>query len=162
MQVSIKKICAFMLCCILGYNACLVIPFFLNVGVVIIVTVRYRLKVKKYLLWGFVAGSSMRILVVVIMLLYYSLHPQYLPDVSVGLRRYVVLGSDIGLFEGIVRYYSENIGKYDYDRFSGNAFLKAGPLIYSVGPDGDDDKIIIIYDPTNGTSSNGDIIISKP
>ena len=34
-------------------------------------------------------------------------------------------------------------------------------IIYSTGPDGVDDKTAILYDPTNGTTSRGDIAIRK-
>lgn len=33
------------------------------------------------------------------------------------------------------------------------------PIVYSVGPDGDDDEAIIEYDPSNGSASNGDVIL---
>ena len=34
-------------------------------------------------------------------------------------------------------------------------------IFYSIGPDKDDDKCAITYDPTNGTLSNGDIFFLR-
>lgn len=45
------------------------------------------------------------------------------------------------------------------DPFSGASFLRdeAAGVYYSVGPDGGDDRLGEIYDPTNGTISRGDL-----
>lgn len=51
-------------------------------------------------------------------------------------------------------------GRLDFSRidpFSGEDYRTSGTLKYSLGPDMIDDKALIIYDPTNGTFSSGDI-----
>ena len=42
---------------------------------------------------------------------------------------------------------------------SDNESIKSEPFYYSIGPDGVDQKGEILYDPTNGTNSQGDIFI---
>jgi len=54
------------------------------------------------------------------------------------------------------------------DEFTTGTHLRFAPLsknefvIYSLGPDKDDDKSSLEYDPTNGTMSNGDISLKIP
>ena len=55
--------------------------------------------------------------------------------------------------------YSELINQRDY--FSSGTLREKNRSIYSIGPDRKDDLITIIYDPTNGTFSRGDIIIMR-
>jgi hypothetical protein len=43
------------------------------------------------------------------------------------------------------------------DPFSGKRMSHLEGAYYSVGPDGEDDRLAIIYDPTNGSYSRGDI-----
>lgn len=55
----------------------------------------------------------------------------------------------------------EYISKVPLDPFTDKSFLwgqdSTGPFAYSTGPDFRDDHVQIIYDPTNGTMSTGDI-----
>jgi hypothetical protein len=56
---------------------------------------------------------------------------------------------------------NEYLGQIPLDPFTDKPFLlgqeKDKVFVYSVGPNGKDDKGLIIYDPTNGTMSAGDI-----
>ena len=50
------------------------------------------------------------------------------------------------------------------DPFSGAQFLRdeTTGAFYSVGPDGGDDRLRVVYDPTNGTISRGDLVVRRP
>ena len=54
----------------------------------------------------------------------------------------------------------EKLSLYNDPFSSGNLKIKGGH-IYSVGPDMNDNRLSIQYDPTNGTFSKGDIIIKQ-
>jgi hypothetical protein len=48
------------------------------------------------------------------------------------------------------------------DPFTSGAFARtAGGVFYSVGPDRQDGQGAPVYDPTNGTLSTGDILLSR-
>ncbi len=47
------------------------------------------------------------------------------------------------------------------DPFVEGSFKRKSNAIYSVGPDGLDDHIKILYDPTNGILSRGDILVLR-
>ena len=44
------------------------------------------------------------------------------------------------------------------DPFSGEPYRRMNSIEYSVGPDGIDHRLEVIYDPSNGTFSRGDIV----
>jgi hypothetical protein len=51
-----------------------------------------------------------------------------------------------------------HMGPDSIDTFSGKRMVNKDGIIYSVGPDRVDDKLQLLYDPTNGTYSAGDIL----
>ena len=136
-----------------------ILPFLLDLFLLAaIVTVMYAKKIRKAYIISILIGYSMRIIIVLILLGIIWRNPQYIPKVyrntTISL---LIFGSDFGLFEGITRHYSEEIKRGD--PFSGQPYRMINDNFYSIGPDGKDDRLRIIYDPTNGTYSAGDIKI---
>jgi tetratricopeptide (TPR) repeat protein len=100
--------------------------------------------------------------------------PNYVVQVHIPATNLVLLetAAAIKLYElqqgSIPSRIQELIPKYlsqsPIDTFGGNPikFISSdfGINVYSYGPDTTDDKGLIIYDPTNGTISGGDLIIS--
>lgn len=111
-------------------------------------------------------GVAVRIVFVSLALLLFFSSPRLIPLWSYSARpiqSVLVLGSDIGLFEGIVRHYAESVknGQSKEDPFSGEALRNVNGVSYSVGPDGRDDLLTVAYDPSNGTRSSGDIVAGR-
>jgi len=146
-----------------GYALCLLLPFYLNVvAVAILVASVWRASKEGQwlIILPFITGSLFRIIVGFALLGALWLNPQHL----VGLRErhpvivLAVIGSEIGIYEGIVRYHCERIAD-STDPFSGMGLREIGNLTYSIGPDGQDNYCRVKYDPTNGITSAGDIIV---
>ncbi len=82
----------------------------------------------------------------------------------------LLLGNEFQFLELSVRNQYEKVNTGDqltyFDPFQtdqhDNNFLTINGMYYSIGPDLTDDKILIIYDPTNGIiGSRGDIVWKK-
>lgn len=74
---------------------------------------------------------------------------------------FIALGPESGsIYElGVLRRVNlQQVSTYDLFR-GGNELSYRGTIQYSVGPDGVDDEGLIIYDPTNGVVSTGDILL---
>lgn len=73
----------------------------------------------------------------------------------------LVVCGDVGMIENLVHYHSYRVtrGGIETDPFSGQP-LRRSPAgtVYSVGPDRRDDSLAVIYDPSNGTMSTGDVL----
>jgi len=105
-------------------------------------------------------GTTVRVVLVACVLLYLWDKPQLIPRVR-GLHTSVyllVFGHQAGLYEGIVRNYAMFMEQGDC--FTGDPLKTKNGRVYSVGPDGRDDRLDIVYDPTNGIASTGDIVVS--
>jgi len=116
-------------------------------------------------LWGYVlriAGSAA---------LLHAFQTRYatvdaIPDFAARPLFFLVALPDQGSYEAAVRVLATRARcatPGQVDPFSG-ALLKTGPSgdVYSVGPDLVDDGTVLIYDPTNGTVSGGDILVTPP
>ena len=85
------------------------------------------------------------------------------PCLSAVQRTHANLARQYGYMESLtMRQIQFNAGRYD----SGNAIIPryGGWRLYAGGPDGDrggDSKLSVLYDPTNGTVSDGDIMRSQ-
>ncbi len=151
-----KEIIGILLGFLLGIVIEFMFPFFLDVFIIILIC--FLIKKMKYIKIGIIIGYTIRLLTVILILYVIYLSPKHIrmtrdhPNIS-----FLLLGSEGGVLEGIVRHYC-TIMKTG-DPFSGTYFKSQDGILYSVGPDGKDDKLHIIYDPTNGTISRGDIIV---
>ena len=142
---------------ILGFVAAFLVPFFLDIVLLTILLIFVFHKDKKIII-GSLVGYVFRILIVFIVLLFFWKFPHYINfQVKHPVKYVLLLGSEGGLYEGIIRHYCNTISKGD--PFSGKFYKEINGNIYCVGPDGDDNRMSIIYDPTNGIISIGDIIV---
>lgn len=116
-------------------------------------------------LWGYVlriAGSAA---------LLHAFQTRYatvdaIPDFAARPLFFLVALPDQGSYEAAVRVLATRARcatPGQVDPFSG-VLLKTGPAgdVYSVGPDLVDDGALLVYDPTNGTVSGGDILATSP
>jgi hypothetical protein len=115
---------------------------------------------KRKVLYGFAGGFITRIVIAAIVLLTFWHNPHYLPmKEGQGTLYFLLLGSEISLYEKIIGHYEDNISP-EKDPFSGRPPKQTDEgQLYSIGPDGIDNALTIIYDPTNGVGSPGDIPI---
>lgn len=141
----------------LGYVVSFLVPFFLDIILLTILLI-YVFHKDRAIIIGSIIGYSFRCMMVFIILLFFIKCPHHLNyKFKYPIKYILLLGSDNGLYEGIVRHYCNIIKKGD--PYSNKPFMVINGNIYSVGPDCNDDKLVIIYDPTNGTISLGDIIV---
>ena len=134
----------------------------MNIVILIVVLIYMRgRQMKKLYLISIVVGYVIRLIIVTVFLFYLWFNPHYLPNYEkYPLQYFVLLGSDGGLYEKMIGYYTEHLTS-NRDPFSGLNPLKKNGFLYSIGPDGINNELSIIYNPTNGTVSSGDIIIRK-
>jgi len=103
-----------------------------------------------------IAGYLIRTVIVFSILGYIHINPRHIPGIYKWDKMFEIFGGDAGLFEGIVRHHARSVSRGD--PFSGEPLKMQDGIVYSIGPDGEDNFCSIIYDPTNGTGSPGDII----
>ena len=160
-NLKLKKYIIFCSFILIGYIVAFIIPFYLNILILGIIIFVPKFKHKMYKI-GIVIGGIVRLIIVTCFLLFIYEHPHYIPLQKQHPNIYFfILGSENGLFEKIVRHYTLLLDSENGDIFIKSSFKFNGKYAYSVGPDGVDDKLEIIYDPTNGTISPGDIIVFK-
>lgn len=149
-----------------GYLWAWFIPTPLNLALAIPLLFSYFRRMSRIVRIAVLLGVAVRIVFVTLALLLFFSSPRLIPLWSYSARpiqSVLVLGSDIGLFEGMVRHYAESVknGQSDKDPFSGEALRNVNGVSYSVGPDGRDDLLTVAYDPSNGTRSSGDIVAGR-
>jgi len=161
MNLKLRKFIIFCSFILIGYVIAFIIPFYWNVALlaIIIFAPKYKDKICKI---GIILSGIIRLIIVACFLLFIYEHPHYIPLQKQHPKIYFfILGSEVGLFEKIVGHYTSLIKSENSDIFIKSSFKFNGKYTYSVGPDGVDDKLEVIYDPTNGTMSRGDIIVYK-
>lgn len=156
----IRKTGKLLLWFFVGYIICFLIPFFWNIVIVAILAFGLRKKYRDaFFLIGLVIGAFIRLVIAALVLAILWSHPEYLPLKNrYPVKFLLLLGSELGIYEKIVRHYTKHVSP-NIDPFTGKPPKQKNGLLYSVGPDGKDDFLEVIYCPTNGTISPGDILI---
>ena len=149
-----------------GYLWAWLIPTPFNLIIAIPLLFLYFKRMPQTVRIAVLLGVAVRIVFVSLALLLFFSSPRLIPLWSYSARpiqSVLVLGSDIGLFEGMVRHYAESVkkGQSKKDPFSGEALRNVNGVSYSVGPDGRDDLLTVAYDPSNGIMSSGDVVAGR-
>jgi len=160
---------------VLGFCSGVIIAWFFSVFsffIYFLAIAFKRIREKKEFRRGLLAGIVVRTTLIIILLLamYKS---EWMLRFTKGLRdgdiKGIVFGQEIGQNEAVYRYHAEKARRLlqtgDYvnfkDPFSGKPFLFSNEGVpYSIGPDFQDNRGLIIYDPTNGMVSKGDILLN--
>ncbi len=148
---------------IFGIIIALLFPFYLNAVMLLVVIkmIKKNFNNRKPFLMAIVLGMVGKFLIAVIFLFYIYLYPiNFIYYNNHETVRTMLVGGEIGIYEKLVSYYCRPINRKN-DPFTGKKYLEINGVSYSVGPDGIDNGLKLIYDPTNGTISPGDIIVPK-
>lgn len=149
-----------------GYLSCLVLPFPASLAPVVAFYLwakGRKDKIARRVAVAAAAGTALRFLLLSAVLLaglkgIYLIPEKITPP---AFTSFLVVCGDVGMIEKLVHYHCYRVarGGKDTDPFSGLP-LKRSPAgtAYSVGPDRRDGALSVIYDPSNGTMSAGDVL----
>ncbi len=144
-----------------AFAICFLFPFFLDVFIVSALCIQFAKKQRKDIVRWLIAGAATQLTCAFIALLVLYTNPSTIPQLGHSYLGFILWGGKVGIAEKIVRHYTKNPSRDGVDRFTGDLTKMSDGKAYSLGPDGKDDSLRVVYDPTNGMFSRGDIPIQK-